>query len=352
MRLRFGILALLLCLLAPAPSPRRPRRPARSRNSPAQADACPRRPRSAARRRAAWTTPARSRWPRRAHAVRRLGDAGERHGVQRGCAQWPAGAAQPLGRMPRLGGAGRLRRGARTRGRLGDRRLTGQPARLRGGAGGGRRRELRSSAERIARAARGPRRLRRHPARPAATGCDSAQALAAPTHRDLSGRPLRLRGRFTADSLLVFCARRCDRATDAAHRHRGLPPANRGTCAPVTGLDGPSAIAITPDGNSLYVASGAGTLTSFHRDVDNRSADAAARRHGCLSDGPLANCTAIGGLARASALAITPDGRTVIAAGTDDDAVLSFRRDLDTGALTRVSCVSGSAATAAARPRP
>ena len=71
---------------------------------------------------------------------------------------------------------------------------------------------------------------------------------------------------------------------------------------------------------------------------------------GCLSDGELAACTAVGGLARASALAITPDGTTLIAAGTDDDAVVSFRRDPASGALTRVSCVSGSTATAGCTP--
>ena len=118
----------------------------------------------------------------------------------------------------------------------------------------------------------------------------------------------------------------------------------------MTGLDGPSAITIAPDGTSLYVASTTGTLTSFQRDVQTGVLTQLPSGTGCLSDGELAGCTAVGGLARASALAITPDGRTLIAAGTDDDAVLSFRRDPVSGALTRVSCVSGSAATAGCIP--
>ena len=61
---------------------------------------------------------------------------------------------------------------------------------------------------------------------------------------------------------------------------------------------------------------------------------------------PLADCTPIGGLARASSVAVTPDGLTVLAVGTDDDAVLSLRRDPATSALTRVSCVAATAATA------
>ena len=76
MRLRFCLLALLLCALAPSPAPRRPRRPARSRSWPARAAACRAgrarlhagaRPRRCPRGRAQ---------PRRALALRRRGHAG------------------------------------------------------------------------------------------------------------------------------------------------------------------------------------------------------------------------------------------------------------------------------------
>jgi 6-phosphogluconolactonase (cycloisomerase 2 family) len=189
------------------------------------------------------------------------------------------------------------------------------------------------------------------PPAPAATGCDTGQSLGGADAIAVSpdGRFVYVAG-FTADSLLVFAR---DAATGRLTQLAGtlgcLRP-NRPVCAPVTGLDGPSAIAISADGTSLYVASGAGTLTSFQRDVATGMLTQLPAGTGCLSDGPITDCTAIGGLARASALAITPDGRTVIAAGTDDDAVLSFRRDQATGTLTRVSCVSGSANTAGCTP--
>ena len=155
----------------------------------------------------------------------------------------------------------------------------------------------------------------------------------------------------TADSLLVFSR---DAATGRLTQLAGAAGCLRAepqpTAPPVTGLDGPAAIAIAPDGTSLYVASTAGTLTAFQRDVQTGALTQLPAGAGCLSDGDLAGCTAVGGLARASALAITPDGHTLIAAGTDDDAVLSFRRDPVTGALARVSCVSGSTATAGCTP--
>jgi len=153
----------------------------------------------------------------------------------------------------------------------------------------------------------------------------------------------------SADSLLVFSR---DAATGRLTQLTGTAGCirpNRTDCAPVTGLDGPSAIVVAPDGTSLYVASSAGTLTSFKRDVATGTLTQLPLGVGCLSDGELGGCTAVGGLARASALAITPDGHTLIAAGTDDDAVLSFRRDPASGALTRVSCV-GSPATAGCTP--
>ena len=217
---------------------------------------------------------------------------------------------------------------ARARGRLGDRRLARQPARLRRVRDGGSRDELRPPAERIARAARGRRRLHLDHA---GRGLLPARTLAGRRRRDrdLARRPLRLRrgrhGRLAARVL----ARRGDRAPDAARRHGGLPARQPHRLrARSRASTAPSAIAIAPDGTSLYVASSAGTLTSFQRDVTTGSADAAAPRRRLPERrrrSPAAR--AVGGLARASAVAITPDGHTLIAAGTDDDAVVSFRRD-------------------------
>ena len=150
----------------------------------------------------------------------------------------------------------------------------------------------------------------------------------------------------TADSLLTFSR---DAATGRLTQLAGTAGClrnGRSDCGPVTGIDAPAAIAISPDGTSLYVASSAGTLTAFQRDLTTGALTQLAPGAGCLSDGDFAGCTAVGGLARTSAVAITPDGHTVIAAGTDDDAVVSFRRDPATGSLTRASCVSASATTA------
>jgi DNA-binding beta-propeller fold protein YncE len=181
----------------------------------------------------------------------------------------------------------------------------------------------------------------------AATGCSSATSLGGADAVAISpdGHFVYVAG-GTADSLLTFSRDATTGRLTQLAGAAGCLRNGRSDCAPVTGLDGPAAIAVAPDGTSLYVASGAGTLTAFQRDVTTGVLTQLPPGAGCLSDGDFAGCTVVGGLARTSAVALTPDGRTLIAAGTDDDAIVSFRRDLTSGALTRASCVSASAATA------
>ena len=71
----------------------------------------------------------------------------------------------------------------------------------------------------------------------------------------------------TADSLLTFSRDATSGRLTQLGGGAGCLRNGRSDCAPVTGLDGPAAIAVAPDGTSLYVASGAGTLTAFQRDV-------------------------------------------------------------------------------------
>lgn len=94
----------------------------------------------------------------------------------------------------------------------------------------------------------------------------------------------------------------------------------------VNGLDGVTAIALSPDGASLYAAS----------DVDNALAvfqrDAATGALTFLEfhrDG-------VAGLHNARAVAVSPDGTNVYAAGSSDNALVVFSRNPATGALTFV----------------
>lgn len=88
----------------------------------------------------------------------------------------------------------------------------------------------------------------------------------------------------------------------------------------VTGLSAPKALAISPDGTSVYAVGGAGELAAFARDPGT---------------GALTFLTSIaGGLGGARDVTVTPDGTQVVVAAEEDDDVVVFTRDAGTGLLT------------------
>jgi 6-phosphogluconolactonase (cycloisomerase 2 family) len=183
-------------------------------------------------------------------------------------------------------------------------------------------------------------------------GCDSAPALAGADAIAISpdGRFVYVAG-ASADSIVIFSRDAATGRLQVLPGAAGCMRAARTGCRPVTGVDSPSAIAIAPDGTSLYVTSSAGTLTAFQRDVAGGTLTQQPLGSGCFSDNALGDCVTLGGLARASSVVVSASGTSVLVASTDDDAVLSFKRDPASGVLTRVSCVSGNpAATAGCTP--
>ncbi len=92
------------------------------------------------------------------------------------------------------------------------------------------------------------------------------------------------------------------------------------------GLAGASAITISPDGRHLYVvASGDKSLVTLARKA---ATGQVSHVETLFDDTPMA-----GGLDGASAVAVSPDGRHVVVAGGFDDALAIFARDAATGRL-------------------
>jgi hypothetical protein len=106
------------------------------------------------------------------------------------------------------------------------------------------------------------------------------------------------------------------------------------------GLEGAVAAAASPDGRSLYVASRTGSaVVAFRR---NRSTGGLSPV-GCVGDPRRSSGCAMKaeGLQGADAVALSPDGSTVYVAAADPGAVLALRRDRGSGALVGViGCVS------------
>src|SRR6266542_3470455 len=105
------------------------------------------------------------------------------------------------------------------------------------------------------------------------------------------------------------------------------------------GLAQATGVAVSPDGKSGYAVSfGEGAIVRFDRDTTT----GALTGQGCIADvNDFAGCgTTQQGLASADGVAVSPDGRSAYVAGFDDDAIVRFDRDTTTGALTGQGCIA------------
>ncbi len=109
------------------------------------------------------------------------------------------------------------------------------------------------------------------------------------------------------------------------------------------GLNGAVDVAVSPDGDSVYVT---GRLDDAVATFD-RADDGSLTKAGCISDleegqtcgGDHDGDNEAQGLANATGVAVSPDGASVYVASQDDDAVSRFDRAGD-GSLTAAGCVS------------
>ncbi len=110
------------------------------------------------------------------------------------------------------------------------------------------------------------------------------------------------------------------------------------------GLSAPQYVAISPDGKSVYAAGGGAdsAVVALSRDAGT----GALSPVGCWRDAEsAANCAGNNApaLAGAEGVTVSPDGKNVYVVAQGDSAISSFTRDPGTGALTYVSCISNGA---------
>jgi DNA-binding beta-propeller fold protein YncE len=126
-----------------------------------------------------------------------------------------------------------------------------------------------------------------------------------------------------------------------------------GTCATARGMNGPHAIAVSPDGKNAYVAAyNSSALVAFDRNSDSGSLTPPTGAGGCFArDGAAYSCTDLQPLGGAEAVAVSPDGRSVYVASARSSALVILDRDVDSGALTprpgRTGCFARDAGACA-----
>jgi len=109
-----------------------------------------------------------------------------------------------------------------------------------------------------------------------------------------------------------------------------------GLCAAAAGLQGILDVVMAPDGRAVYAVDQSGAVTAFARDPGS----GALTQTGCLlaaapTGGP---CRDAGGIAGAAGLAVSPDSRDVYVASQLSDAVAGFRVQPD-GSLRQTDCL-------------
>jgi DNA-binding beta-propeller fold protein YncE len=150
---------------------------------------------------------------------------------------------------------------------------------------------------------------------------------------------------FEDDTLTVF-----DRATDGSlskkecFQNTGGSECD-GSGGPTIALDGPSDVAVSPDGKSVYVVSGNSRAIAFFI----RASDGSLTPQGCIEDFASNQlCEGKGGnapgLDSASGVAVSPDGKNVYVASFLSDAITVFDRGSN-GVLTETTCIQNTGRT-------
>lgn len=118
-------------------------------------------------------------------------------------------------------------------------------------------------------------------------------------------------------------------------------------CATAVGLDGPNSVAVSPDGLSVYATSRASnTVSVFRRNRSTGALTQLPAGAGCISGLPVPNCANGRALVAPDVVIVSPDGKNVYVGSFFGNAVASFERSRSSGALTQPDGSAGCIAEA------
>ena len=117
-------------------------------------------------------------------------------------------------------------------------------------------------------------------------------------------------------------------------------------CVVATGLEGAGGVAVSPDGKSVYVAGEADdAIASFDRDTDTGELEQKDQTDGCVAEVGTPNVCADGeALEKPEDIVVSPDGESVYVASFDSRAIAIFDRNTTTGVLDQKDGTAGCVA--------
>jgi len=174
---------------------------------------------------------------------------------------------------------------------------------------------------------------------PAALACTLLVLLAAAVPATAAAAPQKGGGKPAAGSLTQL------RGPSGCLIDRSKPSR---TCKPVRALSGAApflgsnAIAVSPDGRNVYVASSrSDAIAIFARNARSGKLTQRSGTAGCVALKGADGCAKARGLNGPNSVAVSADGRSVYATSLISDAVTTFRRNRSTGALTQLRGAAG-----------
>src|SRR5262245_56280331 len=114
------------------------------------------------------------------------------------------------------------------------------------------------------------------------------------------------------------------------------------TCADGRGLSGAVSIAVSPDGNHVYVASRNNTVAIFSRNSSTGVLTQLSGTAGCIAEnGDGVTCADGVGLVGLRGITVSPDAKSVYVTARDGSSVAIFSRNTSTGVLTQLGGTAG-----------
>jgi DNA-binding beta-propeller fold protein YncE len=109
-------------------------------------------------------------------------------------------------------------------------------------------------------------------------------------------------------------------------------------CATGRALDGPDVVTVSPDGLNVYVGSFEGSsVAMFIRDPSTGALAQPTGSSGCIVEVPASGCAGALALASPEGMAISADGNDVYVAAALSGALDTFNRNASTGVLTQLA---------------
>jgi DNA-binding beta-propeller fold protein YncE len=154
-----------------------------------------------------------------------------------------------------------------------------------------------------------------------------------------------------SNAIAIFARDRKTGALTQARGKAGCAAAKAAEgCALALGLIGPNSVAVSPDGRNVYATSrGGSSLVTFHRNrVTGELRELPPTASGCISGIAFPGCTPGRGLKDPDVVVISPDGKNVYVGAFAGNGVASFSRAGAAGALTQLAGTAGCIAESGA----